>query len=538
MSATGTITVLPNSTVSVASSSPSLCMNGSLAPIIHLTKGVSGLGAVSGLPTGVNAVWSKDTLSIIGSPTEMGIFNYNISFSGGCGILSAIGQITVLPSSTVSSPSSSSVLCINSNLSPIIHHTLGVTGISTPTNLPKGVTAIWKNDSLIISGTPTQSGTFNYTIPLTGSCGNGAAKGVITVIETAGSVSLSTMDLCINTVLTPVKHVLSGVTGSGSTNGLPSGVSATWSSDTLVISGAPTQSGIFNYSISTPLICGNFILSGEINVKDVSTVSVASASPSLCINASLTPVTHNTSGITGIGTASGLPSGVKVDWTSNILTISGTPTQSGTFNYSIPLTGSCGSAVATGTISVNSSMSVSPATETPTLCINTELIPVIHTTSGANGIDTSNVGLPKGVTAIWKNDTITISGVPSQGGDFKYSIPLTGGCSLISAIGAINVKLNDCDHNVIISSAFTPDADGVNDTWDIHNISLLYPDCDIYIYNRWGNLIFESFNGTYESFPWDGKVLNEDVPIGSYFYIIDTNNAEDKKIQGIVSVIR
>jgi hypothetical protein len=43
----------------------------------------------------------------------------------------------------------------------------------------------------------------------------------------------------------------------------------------------------------------------------------------------------------GIGTATGLPAGVTAAFASNTITISGTPTVSGTFNYSIPLTGGC-----------------------------------------------------------------------------------------------------------------------------------------------------------------------------------------------------
>jgi hypothetical protein len=38
----------------------------------------------------------------------------------------------------------------------------------------------------------------------------------------------------------------------------------------------------------------------------------------------------------------GLPAGVTAAFASNTITISGTPTVSGTFNYSIPLTGGCG----------------------------------------------------------------------------------------------------------------------------------------------------------------------------------------------------
>jgi hypothetical protein len=67
----------------------------------------------------------------------------------------------------------------------------------------------------------------------------------------------------------------------------------------------------------------------------------------------LSGITHTTTGATGIGTPTGLPAGVSASWSSNQITISGMPTASGTFNYSIPLTGGCGSVNATGTITVN-----------------------------------------------------------------------------------------------------------------------------------------------------------------------------------------
>jgi hypothetical protein len=82
-------------------------------------------------------------------------------------------------------------------------------------------------------------------------------------------------------------------------------------------------------------------------------VSAASSMPVLCVNTSLTDITHTTAGITGIGTAIGLPAGVTATWASDVITISGTPTESGTFNYSIPLTGGCEIVSATGTITVN-----------------------------------------------------------------------------------------------------------------------------------------------------------------------------------------
>jgi hypothetical protein len=92
--------------------------------------------------------------------------------------------------------------------------------------------------------------------------------------------------------------------------------------------------------------------SGAITVN-VNTAGAASSSPSVCINTAITNITHTTTGATGIGTASGLPAGVTAAWSANTITVSGTPTASGTFNYTIPLTGGCGSVNATGTITVN-----------------------------------------------------------------------------------------------------------------------------------------------------------------------------------------
>jgi hypothetical protein len=81
--------------------------------------------------------------------------------------------------------------------------------------------------------------------------------------------------------------------------------------------------------------------------------TAASSSPNVCVGTAITAINHSTTGATGIGTAVGLPTGVTASWSSNKITISGTPTVSGTFNYSIPLTGGCGVVNAVGTITVN-----------------------------------------------------------------------------------------------------------------------------------------------------------------------------------------
>jgi len=90
----------------------------------------------------------------------------------------------------------------------------------------------------------------------------------------------------------------------------------------------------------------------QLTVNPDNTAGVASSTESPNIDTALTEITHATTGATGIGTATDLPAGVSATWSSNTITISGTPNAAGTFNYSIPLTGGCGTVNATGIITV------------------------------------------------------------------------------------------------------------------------------------------------------------------------------------------
>ena len=439
VSAVGTIVVIPSNTAGVASSSPTVCVNTAILNITHTTTGATSIGSATGLPNGVTAAWASNMITISGAPTESGIFNYSIPLHGGCGIVNAIGVITVTAANTTTSASSNPTICITSAIPNITYTTTGATGIGVAAGLPAGVTAVWASNTITISGTPTESGSFSYNIPLIGGCGTVEAVGTITVTpaNTAGGAS-SSPTLCINSVLTDITHTTTGATGIGTATGLPTGVTAAWGSDTITISGTPTVSGTFNYSIPLTGSCGSVNAAGTIIVTPANTAGTASSNPTLCINTALVNITHSTTGATGIGAAAGLPAGVTAAWASNTITISGTPTASGTFSYSIPLTGGCGTVSATGTITVRALNTASGASSTPTLCINTALVNITHTTTGATGIGAA-IGLPAGVTAAWASNTITISGTPSSSGTFNYSIPLTGGCSSVSATGTIIV---------------------------------------------------------------------------------------------------
>ena len=311
--------------------------------ITYLTTLATGIGAPVGLPAGVNATWAANTITISGTPTASGTFDYTIPLTGGCGTVNATGTITVTPNNTVTAASSTPTLCINTTLTNITHTTTGATGIGSSSGLPAGVSASWAANTITISGTPTAAGTFDYTIPLTGGCGTVNATGTITVTpNNTVTAASSTPTLCINTTLTNITHTTTGATGIGSSSGLPAGVSASWAANTITISGTPTAAGTFDYTIPLTGGCGTVNATGTITVTPNNTVTAASSTPTLCINTTLTNITHTTTGATGIGSSSGLPAGVSASWAANTITISGTPTAAGTFDYTIPLTGGCG----------------------------------------------------------------------------------------------------------------------------------------------------------------------------------------------------
>lgn len=77
-----------------------------------------------------------------------------------------------------------------------------------------------------------------------------------------------------------------------------------------------------------------------------------------------------------------------------------------------------------------------------------------------------------------------------------------------------------------IPEGFSPNIDGINDLFVIKGIEN-YSANKIEIYNRWGQKVFEAKPYTNN---WDGKsqsslnVSGDQLPVGTYFYILDLGN--------------
>ncbi len=84
-------------------------------------------------------------------------------------------------------------------------------------------------------------------------------------------------------------------------------------------------------------------------------------------------------------------------------------------------------------------------------------------------------------------------------------------------------------------TVITPNYDGKNDLFVIEYLELIYPDCRVTIVNRWGSVVFESV-GYAEA--WNGTFKGEPLPLGTYFYRIELNDADGTVYTGDISIIR
>ena len=151
---------------------------------------------------------------------------------------------------------------------------------------------------------------------------------------------------------------------------------------------------------------------------------------------------------------------------------------------------------------------------------------------------------------ICEGDTIELS-VNSDYTTYLWQDGSTNNSFLVSQVGTywVTVNYNDCiqsdtvryyvcanDIKIWIPNSFTPNGDGLNDEFKIETIAE-FSKFQMSIYNRWGQLIFESKDAKNG---WDGKFNGELVPIGVYTYNIEymaKENKQAKRFSGRVTVV-
>lgn len=94
------------------------------------------------------------------------------------------------------------------------------------------------------------------------------------------------------------------------------------------------------------------------------------------------------------------------------------------------------------------------------------------------------------------------------------------------------------DVMIYAPNAFTPDGDEFNQTWDFHILGIDIYDFDLFIFNRWGEVIWESHD---PSVGWDGRYNGKLVQDGMYNWVIDCKdiiNDDKYNFSGNIIVIK
>ncbi len=96
----------------------------------------------------------------------------------------------------------------------------------------------------------------------------------------------------------------------------------------------------------------------------------------------------------------------------------------------------------------------------------------------------------------------------------------------------INVSYEDA---CIVPSIITPNRDGINDYFVIPCLnSGFFPDNEVKIFNQWGDEVFSA--SPYEN-DWEGTYAGDELPVGTYYYIVDVGN-EREIMTGFVVIKR
>ena len=419
--------------------------------------------------TNLTYLWYKDGVSIPGATSSTLHFNsvsltdngsYSVTVSGASPCPSVISNAVTLnvdAAITISTqPVVSQTKCTGDNV------TFSVAASANGVPL----TYQWRKGGVDISGATLSSYTItgvattdaeNYDVLITGQAGFTCATATSTVaslqVSAAGTISLSggsqSTTVCVNNpILTPVTYSIGGSATSATwTGSLPAGVTGSYNVGVYTISGIPTETGTFNYTVTTTgSACSNPSLSGTITVDGVGTISLAggNATPVVCINNPLPTITYAIGGTATNATITpALPAGLVGSYSNGLFTISGTPTASGTYTFTVSTTGSaCVNPSLSGVITVtnDATITLSGGNQNQAVCFGSPITPITYTIGGsATGVALLGQ-LPAGVTGSYSGGIYTISGTPTVPGTFNYTVTTTGPCSNNSVNGTITVN--------------------------------------------------------------------------------------------------
>jgi hypothetical protein len=376
---------------------------------------------------------------ISGTPTAVGTFNVTVRATHDLtGCTGDQAYTLVVSCATITVGGGAPPTNVTAGVAGYTHTFTATGGVSPRTfsatgTLPTGLTL---SSAGVLSGTPTVTGTFNFTIvatdSATGATCTGSAPFSVTVVCPVLTVSPASLSNgTAGVAYGPVTLTQAGGVGTATyavtAGALPAGVTL---SSAGVLTGTPTVTGTFNFTVTATdanACTGSRAYTLVIDCP-VITVSPASLSNATA-GAAYGPVTLTQTG--GVGavtyavTAGAMPTGVSLT-TAGVLT--GTPTVTGTFSFTVTATDANG---CTGTRAYTLVVECPVITVTPaTLPGGTTGIAYSQSvgSTGGVGASTYTIGLgalPAGL--LLDGATGAITGTPTAAGTFNFTVVATDG---------------------------------------------------------------------------------------------------------------
>jgi gliding motility-associated-like protein len=452
-SATGTITVSPNATLTLSSpvgtNAQTLCINTTLFNIGYAVGGTGNNATVAGLPAGVSGSYAGGVVTISGSPSVSGLYTYTVTATGTCANATSTGTINVTPLQNPSFSYALSTYCqTGANPTPTITGTTGGTFSYTGA----GTLQLNPTTGLVILNT-SNLGTYTIKYVTGGPCPDSSTVSfTITTAPTAG-FTYAAVSYCQN------GSDPSPVFAAGASAGVFSALPAT-----LVFISTSTGQIDLSLSPAGTYTVTNFIAAAGGCAAATATTTVTIDSTTIltdptdqvgCNNAQTAAVnftttvpqttiawTHNATAAIGIATSGSgnIPSFVPVNTGSTPIVVTFTATPTG------PAPNFCTGLPQQFTFTINPDAKLTltsvAGSNAQSVCINTPITTITYAAGGS--ATNSNIvgGLPLGVSGVYTAGVMTISGSPSVAGAYTYTIAATGTCASTTATGTITVNPN------------------------------------------------------------------------------------------------
>ncbi|WP_412476438.1 fibronectin type III domain-containing protein [Flavobacterium sp. TBRC 19031] len=518
-----------------------------------------------------NAAWVFHTLNYT-VPTSGGS-NYSLRFvsvssSGGdptvgnlldavsvtsteCSSTPASGTVTITPAVTLTLDSANNTqnVCIDTAIQNILYTATNATNV-TASGLPTGIIGAYDNTTGVftISGTPTASGIFNYTVTTSGGCNVVIANGTITVNATVAATFNNIVICQGDAVSLPTTSI--------------EGFSGTWSPSTV----NNTQTGTYNFTPNAGQCATGGSLTVTVNIPNLPTFTAVTpicsggtlnALPTTsnnAINGTWTPALNNTATTTYTFTPTGgqcastatmtivvnpnvtptftpigqlcigesapsLPTssleGISGTWTPAVID----NTVSGTYSFA-PNAGQC---------ATNGSLAVTVQSgfdfEINGSCVDNNFI--LEVTAVNDTFNTDNASYA------WYNSNLQLVG--SNATTFnvtEYILSLSSVQTLPITFSLTVTTPDGCWRNEPITldrifcgiqKGISVNNDGKNEFFDLRLLDVK----NLTLFNRYGMKVYSKNQYKDE---WKGQSDNgDDLPDGTYYYVIEFNNGSEAK---------